>query len=247
MSNYTKLTDYASKDALTSGNPSKLIKGTEIDADFLSIQTNMATKIDATTASSPTVVTSLADADQVRIWQNSGSAEKQITAANAALYFGTRIAYTGYASLSGTSITSPAIPATARKIVVQLNAFSLNSSADYRIRVADSGGTISSGYNSGDGRVSGTNTGDKLTSTTGFDIFNGASGRSLTGMMTLILMDSTNKLWTANWDFVDAIAPKVHSGAGLVTLSAASAIQNIVFTSTSGAATLSGSYNVAYE
>ena len=31
---YTKLTDYAAKDALLSGNPSKVIRGTEIGADF---------------------------------------------------------------------------------------------------------------------------------------------------------------------------------------------------------------------
>lgn len=46
MSNYVKLTDYASKDALSTGNPLKLIKGTEINDDLNAIQTAVATKAD---------------------------------------------------------------------------------------------------------------------------------------------------------------------------------------------------------
>ena len=38
MSNYTKSTDFAVKDSLASGNPSKLVKGTEIDTEFNAIQ-----------------------------------------------------------------------------------------------------------------------------------------------------------------------------------------------------------------
>ncbi len=46
MSNYTKATDFASKDALLSGDPSKIIKGTEIDTEFNSISTAISTKAD---------------------------------------------------------------------------------------------------------------------------------------------------------------------------------------------------------
>lgn len=46
MSNYTKATDFASKDALLSGNPSKVIKGTEIDTEFNAIATAVSTKAD---------------------------------------------------------------------------------------------------------------------------------------------------------------------------------------------------------
>ena len=48
MANYTKLTDFASKDDLVSGNPSKVVKGTEIDTEFDAIQTAVATKADTT-------------------------------------------------------------------------------------------------------------------------------------------------------------------------------------------------------
>jgi len=47
MSNYTKSTNFASKDALTSGNPLKIVKGTEIDTEFNNIATAIATKSDS--------------------------------------------------------------------------------------------------------------------------------------------------------------------------------------------------------
>ena len=46
MSNYTKATDFASKDALQSGNPAKIIKGTEIDTEYNNIATAVSTKAD---------------------------------------------------------------------------------------------------------------------------------------------------------------------------------------------------------
>ena len=49
MSTYTKLTDFAAKDTLPSGNAGKLVKGTEIDDEFNAISTAVASK--ANTAS----------------------------------------------------------------------------------------------------------------------------------------------------------------------------------------------------
>jgi hypothetical protein len=46
MSNYTKSTDFASKDSLASGNAGKIVKGTEIDTEFNNIATAVATKAD---------------------------------------------------------------------------------------------------------------------------------------------------------------------------------------------------------
>ena len=46
MSNYTKSTNFATKDALASGNPLKIVKGTEIDTEFNNIATAVATKAD---------------------------------------------------------------------------------------------------------------------------------------------------------------------------------------------------------
>lgn len=46
MSNYTKSTNFATKDNLTSGDPLKIVKGTEIDTEFNNIATAIATKAD---------------------------------------------------------------------------------------------------------------------------------------------------------------------------------------------------------
>jgi len=46
MSDYTKATNFASKDSLSTGNPLKIVKGTEIDTEFNNIQTAVATKAD---------------------------------------------------------------------------------------------------------------------------------------------------------------------------------------------------------
>lgn len=71
MSSYTKSTDFASKDALLTGNPLKVVKGTEIDDEFNAIQTAVNSKANtnspdlsgtptAPTASSSTSTTQIA-------------------------------------------------------------------------------------------------------------------------------------------------------------------------------------------
>ncbi len=46
MTDYTKSTNFASKDSLPSGDPLKIVKGTEIDTEFTNIATAVATKAD---------------------------------------------------------------------------------------------------------------------------------------------------------------------------------------------------------
>ena len=46
MSNYTKATNFATKDSLNTGNPSKIVKGTEIDTEFNAISSAIASKAD---------------------------------------------------------------------------------------------------------------------------------------------------------------------------------------------------------
>ena len=50
MSQYTKTTNFASKDNLSPGNPLKIVKGTEIDTEFNNIQTAVGTKTDNASA-----------------------------------------------------------------------------------------------------------------------------------------------------------------------------------------------------
>jgi hypothetical protein len=72
MSNYSKTTNFAVKDTLASGNPAKIIKGSEIDAEFTNIQTAVATKANTAsptftgTVTAPTVtVTGTLTADTI--------------------------------------------------------------------------------------------------------------------------------------------------------------------------------------
>lgn len=46
MSNYVQSTNFATKDALSSGDPLKIVKGTEINTEFNNIATAVATKAD---------------------------------------------------------------------------------------------------------------------------------------------------------------------------------------------------------
>jgi hypothetical protein len=46
MSNYTQSTNFATKDSLSSGDPLKIVKGTEINTEFVNISTAIATKAD---------------------------------------------------------------------------------------------------------------------------------------------------------------------------------------------------------
>jgi hypothetical protein len=48
VSNYTKTTNFAAKDALSPGNAGKVVKGAEIDTEFTNIQTAISTKADGT-------------------------------------------------------------------------------------------------------------------------------------------------------------------------------------------------------
>ena len=46
MANYTKSTNFAVKDTLTTGDPQKIVSGVEIDTEFVNISSMSSTKID---------------------------------------------------------------------------------------------------------------------------------------------------------------------------------------------------------
>lgn len=49
MSNYSQVTAFTPKDSLASGNPSKVIRGSEFDGEFSAISTAIASKADEAT------------------------------------------------------------------------------------------------------------------------------------------------------------------------------------------------------
>jgi microcystin-dependent protein len=46
MTDYARIHDFTAKDALTTGDPLKVIKGSEVDAEFDALATHVATKVD---------------------------------------------------------------------------------------------------------------------------------------------------------------------------------------------------------
>lgn len=100
MSDYVKATDFASKDALLSGNPAKVIKGTEIDSEFNAIAVAVSTKADL---ASPTFTgTPLAP---------TASAATNTTQIATTAFVGTAITNerTASATLTNKTLTSPVI------------------------------------------------------------------------------------------------------------------------------------------
>ena len=70
MTDYVKSTNFASKDSLASGNPLKIVKGTEIDIEFNNIATAVSTKVDAVNAALsgiPTAPTAVAGTNTTQI------------------------------------------------------------------------------------------------------------------------------------------------------------------------------------
>lgn len=83
MSNYVKSTNFATKDALASGNPLKIVKGTEIDTEFNNIATAVATKADLASPTFTGTVTLPNATYSISITGSAGSATTATTATTA--------------------------------------------------------------------------------------------------------------------------------------------------------------------
>ena len=77
MSNYTPISDFTAKDALATGNPSKVILGSEVDAEFDAIATAVATKLDDISALSAETTVDTA-ADYLAMYDNSATSTKKV-------------------------------------------------------------------------------------------------------------------------------------------------------------------------
>jgi hypothetical protein len=88
LSNYVQSTNFATKDALSSGDPLKIVKGTEINTEFNNIATAVATKADLispTFTGTPAAPTASAGDNSTQI-ATTAYADAAIAAAKQALY-----------------------------------------------------------------------------------------------------------------------------------------------------------------
>ena len=128
MSNYVQSTNFATKDALASGDPLKIVKGTEINTEFNNIAIAVATKADlasptftgtvtapafvgpltgnATTATTATTATAAGNVTGVVAVANGGTGVASLTANNVILGNGTGALQVVAPSTNGNVLTS---------------------------------------------------------------------------------------------------------------------------------------------
>lgn len=111
MSNYTKSTNFATKDALPSGDPLKIVKGTEIDTEFNNIATAIASKADTAspTFTGTVTVPTLALTNDLSITDGgTGASTAAGAAANLAVEFGKLLYPVGSIYINAGVTTNPA-------------------------------------------------------------------------------------------------------------------------------------------
>lgn len=127
MANYTKATDFQAKDSLLTGNPAKIIKGSEINDEFNAIQTAVATKADLASPAftgTPTATTQPLGNSSTRL-ATTAFVQAEITANEA------NVAITG-GTIDGVAITGGTISGLATDLAVAdggtgASSFTLNS------------------------------------------------------------------------------------------------------------------------
>jgi len=111
MSNYVQSTNFATKDALPSGDPLKIVKGTEINTEFNNIATAVATKADTAspTFTGTVTVPTLALTNDLAIADGgTGASTAAGAAANLAVEFGKLLYPVGSIYINAGVTTNPA-------------------------------------------------------------------------------------------------------------------------------------------
>jgi hypothetical protein len=151
---------------------------------------------------------------------------------------------TTVASTTGTSIAFTAIPTWARRVTVMFAGVSTDSTSPILVRVGTAAGIVSTGYIGTSARIA---TGSTAvdTSTAGFIINSTAAADTVSGTMTINLLDPTNFFYIADHTF-KAGTTAVMCGGGRVT--ATNLLTQLSITTVSGTANFdAGSINVLYE
>ena len=158
MSNYTKATNFATKDSLNTGNPSKIVKGTEIDTEFNAISSAIASKADLaspTFTGTPAAPTATTGSNTTQL-ANTAYVKQEIAAAGgriAQTVVGTGgISYTTSTSYTATALTATITPSsTSSKILI------LSHAMVWQTNAYASGNALTALFRNGSNIVSGAN------------------------------------------------------------------------------------------
>jgi hypothetical protein len=102
---------------------------------------------------------------------------------------------TAVATTSGTSVDYTGIPSWVKRITVMFSSVSTNGTSNYLIQLGDSGGVETTGYVSNSAYLN--TSADMVVSTAGFVLNSISASASLSGSVTLTLLDSATNTWTA--------------------------------------------------
>jgi len=218
MSNYSKSTNFASKDNLSPGNPLKIVKGTEIDTEFNNIATAIATKTDNSSAAitggtinGATIGASTAAAGTFTNLTVSSAATIASAAISAGTINGAVIGGSSAAAITGTNVT-----ATTGFSGPLTGAVTGNVTGNLTGNVTGNvTGNITGNVTGNVTAASGTSTFNNVTISGSLDMDSGTSA-TITG-----LASPTNDSDAATKGYVDALAQGIDAKASVVVATTA--------------------------
>jgi hypothetical protein len=155
---------------------------------------------------------------------------------------------TAVASTSGTSIDFTSIPSWVKRVTVNLNGVSWNSTVGPLIQLGDNGGVETTGYSSIAGSSSTTSGAGAATQTSGFGFQSGwDSGVLFSGSTVFSLLDASTNTWVGQGILYadSSTTDYAVSMAGVKSLSAT--LDRVRITSTAAITFDAGSINILYE
>jgi len=218
LSNYSKSTNFASKDNLSPGNPLKIVKGTEIDTEFNNIATAIATKTDNSSATitggtinGATIGASTAAAGTFTNLTVSSAATIASAAISAGTINGAVIGGSTAAAITGTNVT-----ATTGFSGPLTGAVTGNVTGNLTGNVTGNvTGNITGNVTGNVTAASGTSTFNNVTISGSLDMDSGTSA-TITG-----LASPTNDSDAATKGYVDALAQGIDAKASVVVATTA--------------------------
>lgn len=148
---------------------------------------------------------------------------------------------------SGTSVNSPAIPASAKRIHLVVNAVTFSGNSAPILRVQTASGIIATGYASSVG-VMVTGGAATTVSSTGFQLEANAAATTgpWSGIVTLTRVGIGVNVWAVSGQIVNGTGGRVNVPSGIIALT--EPLTGLTYTTTTGTPTMSGtSLNVLWE